>query len=354
MAINIGSISNVLGKVRGALSAVNAIRSLGSGKGNLLSLLTGSSGGLGSLIGGLTNTLGLGGLANSAGGLLDVGSNDSGEGSGGVNYGRPSYAFEHVFATLTPFQFPADALGSHPLAPIRNTGGLVFPYNPVISEGISVKYDQIELAHSNESFYSYKGTDNVRITMSDAVWTCDTFSNAVYALSVLHFFRSYSMMDFGRFKTGRPPSPMWFSAYGNYAYNRVPCLLEKADWSFPNDVDYVGVPEFGSPEYNSGILQTNRNATGNYTWMPVKFTVSAISLLVQHAPTYWTNFNLTDYWSGKMLRRDGNFHTIGPSPGGSVMRPSPTPPAPTPSPSPSPGGGFGGGTTDGGGATGSF
>lgn len=225
-----------------------------------------------------------------------------------------SYAFEHVYAQLTPFQFPnaqGELAATHPLSPVIQTGGVVFPYNPSISEGISVKYDSIELTHTNESYNAYKNTDNVRITISDAVWTADTFLNAVYMLSVLHFFRSYSLMDFGRFKTGRPPSPMWFSAYGNYAFNRVPCLMEKADWSFPNDIDYVGIPEPGTPEFASGTLARNRNAAGRYTWLPIKFTVSSISLIVQHSPAYWTNFSLDDYWSGAMLDRGkGSFHQI--------------------------------------------
>ena len=115
-----------------------------------------------------------------------------------------SFAFEQVAAVLTPFQFPEELTSqatNHPLFPILCSGGVIFPYNPTISEGVSMKYDSIELTHTNESYYAWKGTDNVRINISDAVWTCDTFSNAIYALSVLHFFRSYSFMDFGRFKT---------------------------------------------------------------------------------------------------------------------------------------------------------
>lgn len=226
-----------------------------------------------------------------------------------------SFSFESVAATLTPFQYPIESISSrsHPLNPILQTGGLIFPYNPTITEGVNVKYDQIELAHTNESYFTYRGTENVRINISDAVWTCDTLSNAIYALSVLHFFRSYSLMDFGRFKSGRPPSPMWFSAYGNYAFNRVPCFLEKADWSFPNDIDSVGIPEPGTPEFERNELQTNRSASGKYTWIPSKFTVSSISLIVQHSPEYWTNFSLEDYYSGQMLTRGGSFHATNPA-----------------------------------------
>jgi len=225
----------------------------------------------------------------------------------------PSFAFEQVYATLMPFHYPkslAHGSAGHPLYPILKTGGLVFPYNPSISEGVGIKYDQIDIIQSNEGYYQYRGTDNVRINISDAVWTCDTFDNAVYALSVLHFFRSYSFMDFGRGKTGRPPSPMWFSAYGNYAFNRVPVLMEKADWSFPNDVDYVGVPNPHTKEYQNKILQTKRTGDSSYTWIPVKFTVSSISLIVQHTPRYWRNFNLDDYYSGAMLKGGRSFHDV--------------------------------------------
>jgi len=192
---------------------------------------------------------------------------------------------------------------SHALFPIFLTNGLVFPYNPTISEGISVKYDAVELTHANESFHVYRATDNVRINISNSVWTCDTFDNAVYAMSALHFFRTYSQMDFGAGRSGRPPSPMWFSAYGNYAFHRVPVLLEKADWTFPNDVDYVGIPEFGSNEYAERKLKFERDATNPYTWMPMKFEISSISLVVQHSPRFWTTWNLDDFRSGRMVQQ---------------------------------------------------
>jgi len=270
---------------------------------------------------------------------------------------RPSFALEHVAAKLEPFDLlrlglslggadqrsdtsdalqggavsnipnagqraagtvdaansQLNSLNTHALAPIFLTNGLVFPYNPSISEGISVKYDTMELTHTNESFHVYSGTDNVRINISDAKWTCDTFDNAVYALSALHFFRTYSHMDFGAGRTGRPPSPMWFSAYGNYAYHRVPVLMEKADWSFPADVDYVGIPEFGTPEYRQRVLQYERNESTQYTWLPMVFTISSISLVVQHSPSFWSNWNLDMYRSGELLRQRKNFHITNPA-----------------------------------------
>jgi len=267
----------------------------------------------------------------------------------------PTFAFEHVAAKLVPFdlsmvgargvnfgqtvgpQAPGNQQGSfgcgiepfgntrdsrstankpggneaqrfHALWPIFMTNGLVFPYNPTITESVQVNYDRFDLTHTNESFNVYKNTENVRVTLSNAVWTCDTFDNAIYALSALHFFRTYSQMDFGKNRTGRPPSPMWFSAYGNYAFHRVPVLFEKADWSFPNDIDYVGIPE--------PLISKSASTNNNYTWLPMKFEVSNIALVVQHSPKYWTTYCLDDYRTGAMLRKRKSFHAL--DKGGSI------------------------------------
>jgi hypothetical protein len=205
------------------------------------------------------------------------------------------------------------AIASNALLPILSTNGLVFPYNPSISEGVDIRYDAVELTHANESFHVYRNTGNPRITLSNSVWTCDTFDNAVYALSALHFFRTYSQMDFGKNQSGKPPSPMWFSAYGNYAFHRVPVLMEKASWMFPNDIDYVGIPEFGSDEFVSRKLRFAKKGTGrnaSYTWMPMKFQVDSINLVVQHSPRFWSNWSLNDYRSGEMLRSRNSFHKL--------------------------------------------
>lgn len=240
-----------------------------------------------------------------------------GKGTDWINFRKPRTAGGSFRDLLKEKQAQANEGqtfgGTHALNPILSTKGLIFPYNPIITEGINVRYAATELTHSNESYHAYQATDNVRINISDSKWTCDTFDNAVYTLAVLHFLRSYSLMDFGRSRTGRPPSPMWFSAYGNYAFHRVPVLLEKADWTFPNDIDYVGIPEAGSFEYQNKRLRVERSPgqDSSYTWLPMVFTVSSISLIVQHAPKYWLNFNLDDYRSGKMIRTGRkSFHAI--------------------------------------------
>ena len=76
---------------------------------------------------------------------------------------------EQVAARTSPANSQLNSRDRHALAPIFATNGLVFPYNPTISEGISVKYDALELTHTNESYHVYRGTDNTRINIADAV-----------------------------------------------------------------------------------------------------------------------------------------------------------------------------------------
>jgi hypothetical protein len=200
----------------------------------------------------------------------------------------------------------------HPLYPLTQTGGLVFPFNPVISENLGVRYDSTELTHTNESIHAYKNTENVRINLADCIWVADTFDQAIYTIGVIQFFRSFTLMDFGRAGpgTGKPPSPMWFNAYGNYMYCQVPVLIEHVDWAFPQDIDYVGVPNPGTDAYNNQTLSfsTANNVLGaganvnGYTWIPIKFTVNSISMVVQHSINYWVNeFSLAAFQSGQLI-----------------------------------------------------
>ena len=253
-----------------------------------------------------------------------------------LNYAERSLAQAMASATGLNFGYPIQQVSNylmngiapsgrtiyppgHPLYPLTLTNGLVFPYNPIISEALSVKYDTVEMTHTNEAVHTYKNTENVRITLSECVWTAETFDQAVYLLGVIHFFRSYRLMDYGstygrtgKTATGKPPAPMWFYAYGSYLYEQVPVLVERVEYSFPNDVDYVGVPNPGTSAYISQTLQyatgtsisSFLSQTGGYTWVPMKFTIGSIGMVVQHSVGYWKKtFNLEDFKAGRLVGR---------------------------------------------------
>lgn len=245
---------------------------------------------------------------------------------------RASSRIEQVAARLVPFDM--SGLGG-PLAPIAATGGLVFQYSPSISESIEVTYNSVgSLVHSNENYNVWSGTQNRKIGLGEVVFTADTEENAAYMIATIQFFRVFSLSDFGRGKTGRPPSPMWFSAYGRMMYEQVPVLLKGATLEFSNTVDYVRVPTAGfarsstvatatgatsvrggalGPSIPSFVTDLQNSTNGlvqrssessDFVWVPAKLSVSGISLIVQHTPNYWKGtFSLEEFKSGGMLEK---------------------------------------------------
>jgi len=200
-------------------------------------------------------------------------------------------------AKLTPFDFGllSSELSdeTHPLNPIYRTGGLIFPITPNITETGAVNYDSVEIPHTNEAFNVYRGTDNRQINIGNVIFPCDTKENARYALAAIHFMRSYSLMDFGTAKTGRPPSPMHFSAFGKYMFHKVPVLFKGFNMNLSDqDIDMVAVENPGG---------------GDYSWLPAKLNLGDISLIVQHSPNYWrglgeSDFSLSDFRNGNLIR----------------------------------------------------
>lgn len=238
-------------------------------------------------------------------------------------------SLEHSIAKLEPFDL--DDIPSGPLTPIKRTKGLNFQYSPDISETIKINYATAgDIVHSNENYHVYKNTDNRRISLSGITFTADTIENARYLLAAIHFFRSYSLMDYGSGKSGRPPAPMWFSAYGPQSFERQPVLMEQVEIKFDKDVDMVGIPTGGSVSSTRGATriipavvdgQVNRvfadanqaraieqgvqqaGSRSDYTWVPVKLEIGSVQFIVQRSPKYWKNqFGLDDYRSGRLLK----------------------------------------------------
>lgn len=226
-------------------------------------------------------------------------------------------SIEKSSAILVPFDMASKKSlgGSDPLSPIYASGGLVLQYSPTITENIQINYESSgDLVHTNEKYKVYKNTENRVISLTDVVFTADTYENAKYMMAAVHFFRTYSLMDFGAGRSGKPPSPMWFSAYGKFAYDRVPVLFEATDFGWGKDSDMVAVPNPGSnatvpAASNSGdpvnlanFKKTNAdNNNEDITWMPTKMTIGTIRLTVQHSPKFWKGFNLDDYKNGAMM-----------------------------------------------------
>lgn len=206
---------------------------------------------------------------------------------------------------------------THPLYPIAKTGGLVFLITPNINETTVVNYTSTSMVYTNEEFNTYQNTSSRVITLSDVKFPCDTWDNSRYALAALHFFRSYSYMDYGQTPaTGRPPSPMWLSGLGDYLFKKTPCLYHGYDFSINNmEQDLVGIPnpsEFDNYVKANTIKPTDNLKTDINTlrgiadkdtnWLPIIMTFGSIQLKVQHTPNFWKKqFSLSGFRKGKLL-----------------------------------------------------
>ena len=141
------------------------------------------------------------------------------------------------------------------LAPLAQTGGVIFPYMPKIDVAYKADYDSYSLTHSNYKGYFYKSsyTDAVSLT---ATFTAQDTSEANYMLAVIHFFRSVTKMFYGQdAQRGAPPPLVYLTGLGEYQFAAHPCVVSSFQYNLPNDVDYIRA---GSTNVNGTNLTTRR------------------------------------------------------------------------------------------------
>ena len=258
--------------------------------------------------------------------------------------------------------------GSGLLNPLRETGGMIWPYTPSISYSHPIDYQPIQTVHTNQDFLVYARTPAVKLTV-DGVFTVQNQKEGQYAMAAIHFLRTMAKMHFGETDplAGTPPPVLLFNAYGAFVFKDVPVIVTTFSISFPDDVDYVEVNVAGAstqttpgtaartvdtritqealpplPGYNvnerynqssiltagpngvtSMINQVNRGVIAGditripgtpsststtpqtYTvWLPSQFKIS-VELTEQHTPkTLRSRFNLPAYINGASNQKD--------------------------------------------------
>jgi len=180
--------------------------------------------------------------------------------------------------------------GSQLLAPIADTGGMIFPYLPSIQISHSANYQQMDITHMNYPFYAYKNSqvDEIQIT---GKFTVQNKAEASYWLASVHFLRTVTKMFFGTGDyLGNPPPICTLNGYGDFVFNNVSCVIKNFSVTMPPDVDYI--------ETNSG--GANSEAGSSVTYVPVS---SEITVTVQ--PVYSRekikSFNLMEFAKGNLV-----------------------------------------------------
>lgn len=221
------------------------------------------------------------------------------------------------------------------LQPLRNTNGMIWPYQPTITYNQTVEYSSMDIVHANQEMYAYTRTNSLKFNVSGP-FTVQNQQEGIYALAAIHFLRTTTKMYFGQNdpNAGTPPPVLLFDAYGQYMFNQLPVIINSFTIELPNDVDYVPVdltniqsyspsqaasnqPGFSqvqrTPQLSSFVNTANstlmvtkmfrQDLTGGngYVWLPAIFSISA-DLIVQNTPKRLRQFDLAKFTTGELMK----------------------------------------------------
>ena len=132
------------------------------------------------------------------------------------------------------------------LKPLKDAGGMIFPYTPQISIKSGAKYSTEPVAHTNYPFNVFKNSDpgSIEITASMNV---EDSTQALYWIASVHYLRSIAKMFAGIDpKAGNPPPIVMLNGYGQYVFKNVPVVITNFNTTLPSDCDYIACDVVGS------------------------------------------------------------------------------------------------------------
>jgi hypothetical protein len=145
------------------------------------------------------------------------------------------------------------------LAPLKDAGGLIFPYTPQITIQSSATYGAIETVHTNYKFHAFRNSDPGTITVT-APMNVEDPTQGLYWIAAVHYLRSLTKMFTGLDpKAGNPPPIVKLNGYGNFVFKNVPVVITQFSTTLPNDCDYIAVPVVGSA---AGAIEGIADALG--------------------------------------------------------------------------------------------
>jgi hypothetical protein len=131
--------------------------------------------------------------------------------------------------------------------PLRQVGGMLFPYTPTISVSHRANYELEGLLHSNYStpYFTNSTVDSINI---QGRFTAQNESEAQYIMAMIHFFRTVTKMFYGNSSNkGSPPPVLFLDAHGKYMFDHIPVVVREFQYTLPNDVNYISAKVAGKP-----------------------------------------------------------------------------------------------------------
>lgn len=183
----------------------------------------------------------------------------------------------------------ADPLFTSPmLSPLKQFGGVMFPYMPDIQYDARAIWDPQPLTHTNYAPNIYQRTENPKISINGAKFTASTKEEAEYMVAVMHFFKTVTKMHFGVNDSlrGSPPPVLEFSAYGPAIFQSVPVVISSVNYRYPSDVDYTPVDTPIGQVVVPVILEMTIDLVTQYNTNPIK-----------------NQFSIKDFADGKLAKK---------------------------------------------------
>jgi hypothetical protein len=132
------------------------------------------------------------------------------------------------------------------LQPLKDAGGLVFPFTPDVTIQSTAKYNAVGTIHSNYSFQAYQNSDPGAITITGA-FNVEDSTQALYWIAAVHYLRSVTKMFSGYDpKAGNPPPIVQLNGYGAYVFKNVPVLVQSMKITLDKECDYISCNVVGS------------------------------------------------------------------------------------------------------------
>jgi hypothetical protein len=132
------------------------------------------------------------------------------------------------------------------LKPLKDAGGLVFPYTPDVSISSTSKYTPVAPIQSNYPFQTYQNSDPGAISITGQ-FNVEDATQALYWIACVHYLRSVTKMFSGYDpKAGNPPPIVKLNGYGAYVFKNVPVLVTQMKVTFDKDCDYIACNVVGS------------------------------------------------------------------------------------------------------------
>lgn len=223
-------------------SKINAASAtLGAGAGLVNSALT-----AGKALGSLTSADNFGTFARTGGGALNSLAEGVGDVMGAVSLFGGGDADENDWRVRLSLPNWPSFKTSPVLKPLKDAGGLIFPYTPAINIKSSANYTREAVTHANYPFQIYKNSDPGSIEITAAMNVEDP-EQALYWIAAVHYLRSASKMFTGNDpKAGNPPPIVFLNGYGNFVFKNVPVVITNFQTRLPNDCDYISTEVVGS------------------------------------------------------------------------------------------------------------